>query len=186
MSLAVESIRAELASIVGESRVVSDPVVCGSAAVDGVAPEVVIYPPSALQVAEVLKWAADHDLAVIPFRNGTKLGIGNPPRRYDLALSLKDLNQVWHYEPADLTVSVEPGIKLGDFQHFLARHRLWLPLDPAGGPRASIGGILAANSSGPLRLRYGTLRDMILGMKIATTEGKLIKTGGRVVKNVAG
>jgi glycolate oxidase FAD binding subunit len=186
LSVAVESIRTELASIVGESRAVSDPVICASAAVNGMAPGSVIYPSSAEQVAEVLRYAADHDLAVIPFRNGTKLDIGNPPRRYDLALSLKDLNQVWHYEPGDLTVSVEPGMKLGDFQHFLARHRLWLPLDPTGGPRASLGGILAANSSGPLRLRYGAPRDMVLGMKIATTEGKLIKTGGRVVKNVAG
>lgn len=186
MSLAVESIRTELASIVSESRVVSDAAVCASAAVDGVVPGSVIYPASAEQVAETLKYAADHDLAVIPFRNGTKLGAGNLPRRYDLALSLKDLNQVWHYEPADLTVSVEPGMKLGDFQHFVARHRLWLPLDPAGGPRASIGGILSANASGPLRLRYGTPRDMVVGLKIATTDGKLIKTGGRVVKNVAG
>ena len=186
MRLAVESIRTELASVVGELRVVSDAVVCAGAAADGMLPSSVIYPASAEQVAETLKYAAEHDLAVIPFRNGTKLGAGNLPRRYDLALSLKDLNQVWHYEPGDLTVSVEPGMKLGDFQHFLARHRLWLPLDPAGGLRASVGGILAANASGPLRLRYGTARDMVVGMKIATTDGKLIRTGGRVVKNVAG
>ena len=186
MSLAVESIRTELASIVGESRVVSDAAACAGAAVDGMTPASVIYPASAEQVSEALKYAYDRGLAVIPFRNGTKLGIGNPPRQYDLALSLKDLNQVWHYEPGDLTVSVEAGIKLGDLQHFVARHRLWLPLDQVGGPRASIGGVLAANASGPLRLRYGTPRDMVLGMKIATTDGKLIKTGGRVVKNVAG
>src|SRR5947208_16263939 len=96
------------------------------------------------------------------------------------------MNRVWYYEPADLVISVEPGIKLGDFQHFVGRHRLWLPLDPAGGARASLGGILAASSSGPLRSAYGTPRDMVLGMKIATTEGKIIKTGGRVVKNVTG
>jgi glycolate oxidase FAD binding subunit len=186
VNTAVESIRAELASVVGESRVVSDAVACAAAAVDGVTPASVIYPASAEQVAEALKYASDRDLAVIPFRNGTKLGVGNLPRRYDLALSLKDLNQVWHYEPGDLTVSVEPGMKLGDFQHFVARDRLWLPLDPAGGSRATIGGVLAANASGPLRLRYGTPRDMVLGMKVATTDGRLIKTGGRVVKNVAG
>ncbi len=77
-------------------------------------------------------------------------------------------------------------MKLADFQHFVGRRGLWLPLDPAGGSRASIGGILATNSAGPLRLRYGAPRDMVLGMKIATTEGKVIKAGGRVVKNVAG
>jgi glycolate oxidase FAD binding subunit len=186
VNTAVESIRNELASVVGESRVVSDVATCTSTAVDGVTPASVIYSASAEQVAETLKYAADHELSVIPFRNGTKLGIGNVPRRYDLALSLKDLNRVWHYEPGDLTITVEAGMKLGDLHHFVARNRLWLPLDPAGGPRASIGGILAANACGPLRLRYGTPRDMVLGMKIATTAGKLIKTGGRVVKNVAG
>jgi glycolate oxidase FAD binding subunit len=186
VSPAAASLRTELASVLGESRVVSDAAACSGAAVDGVTPTSVIYPDSAEEVAVALKCASDHGLAVIPFRNGSKLCVGNLPRRYDLALSLKDLNQVWHYEPGDLTVSVEPGMKLGDFQHFVARHRLWLPLDPPGGARASIGGILAANASGPLRLRYGTPRDMVLGMKIATTEGKLIKTGGRVVKNVAG
>jgi glycolate oxidase FAD binding subunit len=103
-----------------------------------------------------------------------------------VALSLKEMNRVWHYEPADLTVTVEPGMKLGDFQHFVGRDGLWLPLDPPGGARASLGGIVATNATGPLRLYYGAPRDMVLGMKIATVEGKVVKTGGRVVKNVAG
>jgi len=96
------------------------------------------------------------------------------------------MNRVWHYEPADLTVSAEPGMKFGDFLHFVGRHGLWLPLDPAGGARASLGGIVATNSTGPLRLLYGAPRDMVIGMKVATSEGKIVKTGGRVVKNVAG
>ena len=177
---------AGLAAIVGPPRVSSDPAICGALAVDGKVPSQVVYPASAEDVAAVLKYCADHDLALIPCRNATKLAIGNPPRLYDVALSLKDMNQVWYYEPADLVVSVEPGMKLGDLQHLLARNRLWLPLDPAGGDRASIGGILAANATGPLGLRYGGPRDCVLGMKIATTEGKIVKTGGRVVKNVAG
>lgn len=77
-------------------------------------------------------------------------------------------------------------MKLADFQHFAGRHKLWLPLDPPGGERTSLGGILAANASGPLRVSYGGPRDMVIGMKIATTGGKIVKTGGRVVKNVAG
>ncbi len=186
MTTAVESARSEMAAVVGESHLVSDAAACALYAVDGKVPRWVAYPSSAEQVAAVLKCAAEQDLAVIPCRNATKLAIGNPPRRYDVALSLKEMNRVWHYEPADLTVTLEPGMKLGDFQHFVGRHRLWLPLDPAGGSRASLGGILATNSAGPLRLHYGAPRDMVLGMKIATTEGKVIKTGGRVVKNVAG
>lgn len=186
MTTALQSAEAEFASLVGASRVVSDPASCAALGVDGQVPRYVVYPPSAEQVAAVLRCAAEHDLAVIPCRNATKLGVGNPPRRYDVALSLKEMNRVWHYEPADLTVTAEPGLKLGDFQHFVSRQGLWLPLDPPGGGRASLGGIVATNASGPLRLHYGAPRDMVLGMKIATTEGKVIKTGGRVVKNVAG
>lgn len=186
MITTLESAQTELAAIVGPSRVVTEETACQSVAIDGLQPKSVVYPQSPEQVAAILKCAAEHDLAVIPFRNATKLALGNRLRRYDVALSLKDLNNVWHYEPADLTASVEPGVKLGDFQRLLARDKLWLPLDPPGGARASLGGIIATNATGPLRLFYGAPRDMVLGMKIATAEGKVIKTGGRVVKNVAG
>lgn len=186
MTTAVESVHLALAAIAGESHVVSEPTACAAMAVGGRVPQFVVSPPSAESVAAFLKFATDHDLAVIARGNGTKLGIGNPPRRYDLALSLKELNHVRRYEPADLTISVEAGMKLGDFQDFVGRDGLWLPLDPLGGARASIGGILATNSAGPLRLRFGSPRDMVLGIKVATTEGKLIKSGGHVVKNVAG
>jgi glycolate oxidase FAD binding subunit len=186
MSGSTAEIQTDFASVVGDSRAITDPAACASFAVDGVIPKSVIYASSAEEVAAVLRCAAARDLAVIPFRNGTKLGIGAPPRRYDVALSLKDMNRVWYYEPDDLVVSVEPGMKFGDLQHFLARHRLWIPLDLGGGERASVGGILAANAAGPLRLHYGGPRDMVLGMKIATADGQIVKTGGRVVKNVAG
>lgn len=181
-----ESAQAEFASIIGAAHVVSDVMTCQTLAIEGHAPKCVVYPKSPEQVAAVLKCAADHDLAVIPCRSATKLGIGNIPRRYDLALSLKEMNNVWHYEPADLTVSVEAGIKLGDFAELLARDGLWLPLDPPGGARSSLGGILATNATGPLRQYYGAPRDMVVGMKIATADGKIMKSGGRVVKNVAG
>lgn len=155
-------------------------------AVDGITPQCVLYPRSKEETAEMLARAAECELAVIPCRNATKLHIGNPPRRYDAALCVKQMNQVWQCEPDDLTLSVEPGIKFGDLQHYLSRFGLWIPLDPAGGAKASLGGIVAANSAGPLRLHYGAPRDIVLGMKIATAGGKLVKTGGRVVKNVAG
>ena len=183
---AIAEIQADFAAILGESHLSADPDVCAAFAIDGLRPKCIVYPPTTEQVAEVLKFASSSGLAVIPVRNGTKLGIGAPPHRYDVALSLKDMNRVWYYEPDDLVVSVEPGMKFGDLQHFLGRHNLWVPLDPAGGERASVGGILAANSAGPLRLHYGGPRDLVLGMKVATAEGMVIKTGGRVVKNVAG
>jgi glycolate oxidase FAD binding subunit len=112
--------------------------------------------------------------------------MGNPPRRYDIALSLGELNRVIHYESADLTVSVESGMRFKEFQELVGRNGLWLPVDPRGGGDSSIGGIIAVNAAGPLRQGFGSLRDMVLGLKIATTDGKVAKTGGRVVKNVAG
>jgi glycolate oxidase FAD binding subunit len=186
VSAAVETMQREFAALVGASHVVSDAAACAALSVDGKAPQCIVYPASAEEVAAALRRAAELGLGVIPLRNGTKLGMGNPPRRYDVALSLKEMNRVWHYEADDLTITVEPGMKFGDFQHFVGRQGLWLPLDPPGGARASLGGIVATNATGPLRLYYGAPRDMVLGMKIATVAGKVVKAGGRVVKNVAG
>ncbi len=186
MTTAIASVHSALAEIVGDAHVVSEPSTCAGMAVSGKTPQHIVSPSTAECVAAVLKFAAEHDLAVITRGNGTKLGLSGPPSRYDLALSLKELTHVWHYEPADLTITVEPGMRFADLQDFLGRENLWLPLDPRGGANATLGGILATNSVGPLRLRFGSARDMVLGLRVATTEGKLIKSGGRVVKNVAG
>lgn len=185
-SAILQDVAKGLAPVVGEAALRADAASCARFTVDGLAPRCVVFPSTAQQVADTLRFAAENHLAVIPCCQGTKLSIGNPPQRYDLALSLEKMTRVNHYEPADLTVSVEPGMKLGDFQALLAKERLWLPLDPVGGAAASIGGILAANASGPLRGQYGGPRDVVIGMKIATVEGKIIKSGGHVVKNVAG
>ncbi|HEV3276646.1 MAG TPA: FAD-binding oxidoreductase [Terriglobia bacterium] len=179
-------IQTDFASTIGGDRVSCNPDVRAAFAVDGITPGWVLYPATVDQVAEMLKCAASRGLAVIPCGNGSKLGIGAQPQRYDVALCLRDLNRATYYEPDDLVASVEPGMSFGALQQMLDAHRLWVPLDPAGGAQASVGGILAANAAGPLRLRYGGPRDMILGMKIATAGGKIVKTGGRVVKNVAG
>lgn len=186
MNRAASNTQSDLVAIAGELRVSTEPERCADFAVDGITPKCVVFAASAEEVAETLRCAAARNLAVIPCGYGTKLGVGASPRRYDLALCLRDMNRVTYYEPDDLVASVEPGLLFGDFQDFLGGHKLWLPFDPAGGRQASLGGILAANSAGPLRLRYGGPRDVVLGIKIATTDGKIVKTGGRVVKNVAG
>jgi glycolate oxidase FAD binding subunit len=182
----VEQPTARLAAVVGSGSITFERPACSAFAIDGLVPRCVVYPGSGAHAAAALQYASDNGLAVVPCCNATKLSIGNIPRRYDVALCLKGLDQTRHYEPDDLTVSVEPGIRLGSFQEFLSRRGLWIPLDPPGGAGSTLGGIVATNASGPLRLRYGAPRDMVLGMKIATVEGKVIKTGGRVVKNVAG
>jgi glycolate oxidase FAD binding subunit len=186
VTLAIAPVRADLAAIVDPSPVVVDPGACAALAVDGKVPDCAVAPTTAEHVAGVLHYASEHQLALIARGNGTKLSVGNPPRRYDVALSLRELHRVIHYEPADLTISVEAGMTFGEFQDLVGRNGLWLPLDPCGGRDASIGGIIAANAAGPLRQGFGGPRDMVLGLKMATPEGKVVKTGGRVVKNVAG
>jgi len=114
------------------------------------------------------------------------MGLGGIPERVDLVIALKRLNQVIEHEPADLTVSVQAGISFRDSQAFLAKNGQFLALDPPRPDRATIGGILAANSSGPRRLRYGSARDLLIGIKVVQADGRVIKGGAKVVKNVTG
>ncbi|HEU0168162.1 MAG TPA: FAD-binding oxidoreductase, partial [Chloroflexota bacterium] len=154
--------------------------------VDGLAPSVAAYPSSTAEAAAVVREAADNGWAVLPRGGGTQLDLGAPPRAFDVALCLANLNRVVEYEPADLVVTVEAGIRLGELQRILGEHGQFLALDPPLAEKATIGGILAANASGPQRVRYGTARDLLLGIKVVTADGRVTKSGGRVVKNVTG
>ena len=107
-----------------------------------------------------------------------------PAARYRLTTSRMD--RLLAYEPADLTVSAEAGMRFAELSRILAENNQFLPLDPPFGADATLGGVLAANSSGPRRRRYGTARDMVIGMRFATLDGKLVSSGGMVVKNVTG
>ena len=103
-----------------------------------------------------------------------------------LALSTTGLNRVRQYEPRDLTISVEAGVRWCELARLLAANRQMVPLDPPFADTATVGGVVAANSSGPRRRLYGTARDFLIGMQVATLAGKLVQSGGMVVKNVAG
>jgi glycolate oxidase FAD binding subunit len=143
-------------------------------------------PSSAEQLAEILCTAASAGEAVIPVGGGRALGLGDPPERFDLALETRDLNRVLELSQADLTVSVEAGVRLEDLNAELARVGQFLPVDPFNSPGHTIGGILATALSGPLRLRYGSPRDFTIGLRVALPDGRLASSGGRVVKNVSG
>lgn len=157
-----------------------------SEAVYGVQPHLVLEPADQQQLAEVLRIANESKLAVIPRGGGTKLAWGNPPLRADLLLSTVRLNRVLEHAWADLTVTVEAGCTIQTLQGTLAKHGQRLALDPLWPERATIGGILSTNDSGALRLRFGALRDLIIGVTIALPDGTLASSGGKVVKNVAG
>src|SRR5687767_1191119 len=99
---------------------------------------------------------------------------------------VRAMREVLEYTPEDMTVSVEAGITLAQLQARLAEHNQWLPIDPPGANTLTIGALLAANKSGPRRFGYGTIREHLLGIKVVLADGRVIKAGGKVVKNVAG
>lgn len=112
--------------------------------------------------------------------------MGGPIAPADVSVSTASLTRVLQYEPRDLTISVEAGMRYADLKALLAKDGQMVPLDPPGSESATIGGVLSSNTSGPRRLRYGTARDLVIGIRYATLEGKLVQSGGMVVKNVAG
>jgi glycolate oxidase FAD binding subunit len=155
-------------------------------AVCGVQPRLVLEPTSEQQIAAALRLANDAGLAVIPRGGGTKLTWGNPPSRADVILSTARLDKIIEHPWADLTVSVEAGCTIQKLQTALAQHGQRLALDPLWPAQATIGGVLSTNDSGSLRLRFGALRDLIIGVTLALPDGTLASSGGKVVKNVAG
>lgn len=154
--------------------------------IDGVAVGEHVVPQTAEETAAILADASRLGQAVIPVGGGTSLALGNPPRGADLALSTRALSQVIDYEPTDLVLSVGAGARFGDVQAVLGEHGQRLPLDPAGGNDATIGGLIATARWGPLRHSAGTLRDLLIGIAVAHPSGTVSKAGGMVVKNVTG
>ena len=153
---------------------------------DGVMPGAVAYPSSLEEAAGLLGLASRAGAQVAIRGAGTKLGLGYPPGRIDLLLVTTRMSRIVEYEPANLTVTVDAGLSLADLQQTLGSRGQWLAIDPPYADRATIGGILATNSSGPSRMAYGGARDLLIGSIVATSDGRISKSGGRVVKNVAG
>ncbi|MGA2236519.1 MAG: FAD-binding oxidoreductase [Terriglobales bacterium] len=155
-------------------------------AVDGVLPQMIIEPGNPEEVARALKIATGAGLQVIPRGGATKMDWGNPPRSGALILSTRRLDRIVEHAWGDMTATVGAGCTFQQLQQTLAEHGQRLALDPLWPDQATIGGILATNDSGPLRIRFGSLRDLIIGITLALPDGTLAKSGGKVVKNVAG
>ncbi len=154
--------------------------------VAGILPKLILEPVTESQLAAALAFANENNLTVIPHGGATKLPWGNPPKSADLILSTARLNKIIEHAASDLTVTIEAGCTLRTLQETLAKRGQRLALDPLFPDRATIGGILSTNDSGALRLRFGGLRDLILGVTLALADGILASSGGKVVKNVAG
>ncbi|MCC6585257.1 MAG: FAD-binding oxidoreductase [Bryobacterales bacterium] len=145
-----------------------------------------LCPGSAQELAERLAAAAAAKQKIELLGAGSKKPLGGRHAAPDIAISTAKLNRILEYEPNDLTIGVEAGVKWADLQRTLAEHQQMIPLDPAWFDQATAGGVVAANTCGPRRRLYGSARDHVIGMHFVTLDGKTVKTGGMVVKNVAG
>ena len=169
-------------SIIGVEHVVSEPALI----IDGLTPKLIVRPGSAEETLACIKVCAELDAAVVPAGRMTWLECGNPLERMEVVLSLDRMKRIIDYSPPDLTATVEAGVTLAAFNEITALERQWLPLDPPGYMHASLGAVAACNSSGALRLGSGTPRDYVIGLKLVHADGTESKSGGKVVKNVAG
>jgi glycolate oxidase FAD binding subunit len=175
-------IQEELRAILGTENVLAD-AAATRYRLGEIEPLVSALPGDEAEVSRVLALAAEEGLAVVPWGGGAHQSLGEFPSRCDIALDLRRLNRVVAYEPGDMTVTVQAGIGLEELQHRVGDRGQVFPLDPSMADHATLGGVLAANLSGPLRCRYGTARDLVLGIRVAHADGTITRGGSHVVKN---
>ncbi len=175
---------ARLAEVLGPDRLgTDDPAL---SAIDGLVPRAVVAPRSAGETARALAFASERGLAVGVLGGGTRRRLGNPPARLDVVLLTRALDAVTEYEPTDFVITAQAGISLTALAAVTAPHGQMLSLDPPALPGSTLGGALSADASGPRRFLHGTARDLVIGIEAALPDGTVVRSGGRVVKNVAG
>ena len=148
-------------------------------------PDAYVAPGSVDEVVELLGWAQATSVGVIPVGTGAHVGDRRPERPY-IVLSTARLTGIEIYEPADLTLTAKAGTGLAELGGITGEHRQWLPFDPMDAPKRTLGGLAAAGVTGPLWAAYGHVRNHVLGMTVVCGDGRTLRLGGRVVKNVAG
>jgi glycolate oxidase FAD binding subunit len=186
MKLNPDRLASRLEAELGGGAVTRQPELLAARAVDGVYPCVICSPANAEEVSAALRVCSETDAAVTPWGGGTAVKTGNIPERVEVIIDLSKLNQVVEHDHANLTATVQSGITLAASQQITAGSRQFVPFDVPNPRRSTIGGIVAANLNGARRVCYGSVRDLVIGMKVALPTGEHIKAGGKVVKNVAG
>ena len=201
-----------LAETLGKKNVKTEPKITAQYAVDNVAPHAVVFPKNTDQVAEVVKFANQERLAIVVRGSGTKMAMGNPPQKLDMVVCTSRMNHMLDVDTSNLTMTVEAGVKFRDIQARLATQEdrcylpledleaqgdeiicsdrshsgCFIPIDPPYADKATIGGIIATNSTGPRRLLYNLPRDCIIGIRVVAPNGDILGSGGKTVKNVSG
>ena len=186
MQLSSDRLAQSLEGELGAGAVTGEPALLAGHNVDGREPALLCFPVSPEQVAAALRLCSEANATMTPWGGGTAMAIGNPTRQVDIVIGLERLNLLVEHDQANLTATVQSGHRLAALQEVLARHNQFLPFDPPAPARATVGGVVATNLNGPRRSCYGSVRDLVIGMKIVLASGEQIKAGGKVVKNVAG
>ncbi|MBI2358628.1 MAG: FAD-binding oxidoreductase [Deltaproteobacteria bacterium] len=186
MKGSLDSFAARLERELDAGSVSVEPATLKHYAVDDKAPSLVCVPGETAQLSAALRIASEMEAAVIPWGGGTSMKLGNPPHRFDAALALNRLNELIEHDDANLTATLQAGMELATVQERLGHKGQFLALDPPQPARATVGGLVAANTNGPRRMMYGAVRDQLIGIKMVLADGTSIKAGGKVVKNVAG
>ena len=175
----------KLRAVVGQAHVLTG-VELSRYVIEGRTPEAAVLPGSVDEVAAIVAHAMETGVPIVPWGGGSAIGVGAPPARAGLVLVLTRLDALVEHEPGDLTATAQAGITIAALQAALRARGQWLSLDPSDAARATLGGVLAANASGPRRHLYGTARDLLIGVTVVTADGAVVRGGGKVVKNVAG
>jgi glycolate oxidase FAD binding subunit len=182
----IEVLANELQQQMSHVEIVTDTEVLRNYAVDGILPRLIVTPTTVTEAAQVIEFTQQHHLTLFPRGGGSRTNLGGLAEQIDVMLITTRLARLLEHEAPDLTCHVEAGVTLAQLQQQLATKGQRLSLDAPNADQATIGGLLATNASGPKRLRYGTARDLLIGLKVIQASGEVARSGGRVVKNVAG
>jgi glycolate oxidase FAD binding subunit len=181
-----EAIASRFANAVGGSYVRTESAGLAGYEIDGALPVISVQPATAEEASAIVRIAVEEKCSVIPCGARSSLAIGLMPARYDVALDMTRVEGIVHYDPGDLTISVNAGTRLATLSKVLADKKQFLPLEVPFFEKATVGGAIASGLDSPLRHFYGTARDFVIGAEFVDGTGAIAKSGGRVVKNVTG
>ncbi|MCI0455248.1 MAG: FAD-binding oxidoreductase [Candidatus Dadabacteria bacterium] len=177
----------EIINIVGREYTLSLPDELEHYEVDTKKPSLVVFPGTTEEISGIMKIASSATLSITPWGGGTKIGFGREPSKVDIIVCTGRLNRILEHEAGDLVATAECGTQLKVFQGVVKGKNQFLAIDPPHEESgATLGGIIATNDSGPRRLRFGTMRESLIGIKFVRSDGYIVRGGGKVVKNVAG
>src|SRR5947209_5277046 len=182
----IETLKSIIQEHAPAAQVTSETDTLRNYAVDGLLPRLVVTPTTVEEVPQIVALTNAHGLSLLTRGGGSRMSIGGLPERIDVLLETNRLTRLLEHEAPDLTCHVQAGLTLAALQAQLATKGQWLAFDPPDAEQATLGGLLASNASGPKRLRYGSARDLVIGLHVVQANGEVARSGGRVVKNVAG